>query len=91
MDNPGPGPIVSGMKHDSDILIAGGGLNGPVLALALARAGLSVTLVDAAGPTKGDAFGGTQKTADDFFAALRHEGLTVTEDGVLFRGFAGGF
>lgn len=58
MDNPGPGPIVSGMKHDSDILIAGGGLNGPVLALALARAGLSVTLVDAAGPAKGDAFDG---------------------------------
>ncbi|WP_017927989.1 FAD-dependent monooxygenase [Limimaricola hongkongensis] len=38
------------MKHDSDILIAGGGLNGPVLALALARAGLFVTLVDAAPP-----------------------------------------
>ncbi|WP_432255337.1 UbiH/UbiF/VisC/COQ6 family ubiquinone biosynthesis hydroxylase [Limimaricola sp. AA108-03] len=38
------------MDQDSDILIAGGGLNGPVLALALARAGLSVTLVDAAAP-----------------------------------------
>lgn len=35
------------MTPDSDILIAGGGLNGPALALALARAGLSVTLVDA--------------------------------------------
>ena len=35
------------MKHDSDVLIAGGGLNGPALALALAGAGLSVTVVDA--------------------------------------------
>ncbi len=38
------------MTHDSDILITGGGLNGPVLALALARAGFSVTLVDATPP-----------------------------------------
>jgi 2-octaprenyl-6-methoxyphenol hydroxylase len=35
------------MEHDSDILIAGGGLNGPALALALAQAGLTVTVVDA--------------------------------------------
>ena len=35
------------MHPDTDILIAGGGLNGPTLALALAQAGLSVTLVDA--------------------------------------------
>ncbi|MDO9640688.1 MAG: UbiH/UbiF/VisC/COQ6 family ubiquinone biosynthesis hydroxylase [Pseudotabrizicola sp.] len=35
------------MEYDSDILIAGGGLNGPALALALAQAGLSVTVVDA--------------------------------------------
>lgn len=34
------------MKHDSDILIVGGGLNGPATALALARAGLSVTVID---------------------------------------------
>ena len=32
---------------DSDVLIVGGGLNGPCLALALAQAGLSVHLVDA--------------------------------------------
>jgi 2-octaprenyl-6-methoxyphenol hydroxylase len=32
---------------DNDILIVGGGLNGPALAIALARAGLSVTLIDA--------------------------------------------
>ena len=35
------------MTHDSDILIVGGGLNGPALALALAQAGHSVTVVDA--------------------------------------------
>ena len=35
------------MDHDCDILIVGGGLNGPALALALARQGLSVTIVDA--------------------------------------------
>lgn len=39
---------IGGMKHDSDVIIAGGGLNGPALALALAQAGLSVTVVDAA-------------------------------------------
>ncbi|NUB46391.1 UbiH/UbiF/VisC/COQ6 family ubiquinone biosynthesis hydroxylase [Fertoebacter nigrum] len=35
------------MTQDADILIAGGGLNGPALALALAQAGLSVTVIDA--------------------------------------------
>lgn len=35
------------MTYDSDILIAGGGLNGPALALALAQAGFDVTVVDA--------------------------------------------
>jgi 2-octaprenyl-6-methoxyphenol hydroxylase len=35
------------MAHDSDILIVGGGLNGPVLALAAARLGFRVTLIDA--------------------------------------------
>lgn len=44
---PGVRAISWVMEHDADILIAGGGLNGPVLALALARAGLSVALVDA--------------------------------------------
>ncbi|MDB6179382.1 UbiH/UbiF/VisC/COQ6 family ubiquinone biosynthesis hydroxylase [Paracoccus sp. Z330] len=34
------------MKHDVDVLIAGGGLNGPTLALALANAGLRVAVVD---------------------------------------------
>lgn len=35
------------MTHDSDIVIVGGGLNGPALALALARSGRSVTVIDA--------------------------------------------
>jgi len=47
MDNPGPANILIGMEHDSDILIVGGGLNGPALALALARAGLRSTVIDA--------------------------------------------
>ncbi len=36
------------MSYDTDIVIAGGGLNGPALALGLARAGFSVTVVDPA-------------------------------------------
>lgn len=35
------------MEHYADILIVGGGLNGPALALALSQAGLRVTVVDA--------------------------------------------
>ncbi len=35
------------MSIDSDILIVGGGLNGPALALALAQAGLTSTVIDA--------------------------------------------
>ncbi len=35
------------MKRDSEIIIVGGGLNGPALALALADGGFSVTIIDA--------------------------------------------
>ena len=35
------------MTYDSDIIIVGGGLNGPTLALACAQIGLSVTIIDA--------------------------------------------
>ncbi len=35
------------MRHDADILIVGGGLNGPLLALALAGTGLRVSVLDA--------------------------------------------
>jgi 2-octaprenyl-6-methoxyphenol hydroxylase len=38
------------MSLDTDILIAGGGLNGPALALALAQGGFRVTVVDARPP-----------------------------------------
>lgn len=37
----------AGMNRDHDIIIAGGGLNGPALGLALASAGLSVAIIDA--------------------------------------------
>lgn len=47
MDNPVPRRILRGMEQRSDILIVGGGLNGPALALALAGNGHSVTIVDA--------------------------------------------
>ena len=47
MDNPARQVILGAMKPDCDILIVGGGLNGPALALALAQGGLSVTVIDA--------------------------------------------
>jgi 2-octaprenyl-6-methoxyphenol hydroxylase len=47
MDIPALCAIFGDMKHDTDILIVGGGLNGPALALALAQGGLRVTVVDA--------------------------------------------
>ena len=47
MDNPAGPAILTGMEHDSDLLIVGGGLNGPALALAAAKAGLSSTVIDA--------------------------------------------
>ena len=47
MDNCPAGRILRGMTDMREILIVGGGLNGPSLALALAQAGHSVTLIDA--------------------------------------------
>jgi 2-octaprenyl-6-methoxyphenol hydroxylase len=47
MDNPDLLPILSGMDFDTDIAIVGGGLNGPILALALAKAGITTTVIDA--------------------------------------------
>jgi 2-octaprenyl-6-methoxyphenol hydroxylase len=47
MDNPGTQVILRAMDTDSDIVIVGGGLNGPALALALARGGFRVTVIDA--------------------------------------------
>ncbi|MCI5038111.1 MAG: FAD-dependent oxidoreductase, partial [Donghicola eburneus] len=47
MDNPDRQRILQGMTQTSDILIVGGGLAGPSLALALAQKGLTVTIIDA--------------------------------------------
>ncbi|MFO7759939.1 MAG: UbiH/UbiF/VisC/COQ6 family ubiquinone biosynthesis hydroxylase [Roseovarius sp.] len=47
MDNPAWTDILKAMEHDSDILIIGGGLNGPLLALAAAQSGLSSIVIDA--------------------------------------------
>ncbi|MEL6450494.1 MAG: FAD-dependent monooxygenase [Pseudomonadota bacterium] len=48
MDNPRRAPILPPMQDfDSDILIVGGGLSGPILALALAQAGHRVAVIDA--------------------------------------------
>ena len=49
MDNPAQQRILRCMahKHETDIAIIGGGLNGPALALALAQNGLNVTVIDA--------------------------------------------
>lgn len=47
MDNPGRRAILGAMEQDADVIITGGGLNGPALALALARAGLRVAVIDA--------------------------------------------
>ena len=47
MDNPARPAIFRGMEHDADILIVGGGLNGPALGLALAQGGIRVAVIDA--------------------------------------------
>ena len=47
MDNPRQRVQKGNMKLDADILIVGGGLNGPALALALADTGFTVTIIDA--------------------------------------------
>lgn len=47
MDNPEAALILAVMTPDTDIVIVGGGLNGPALALALARAEHRVTVIDA--------------------------------------------
>ncbi|MEO0691943.1 MAG: FAD-dependent monooxygenase [Pseudomonadota bacterium] len=56
MDNPTPAAILRGMSMD--ILIVGGGLSGPILALALAQSGQRVTVIDALDTET--------RTADDF-------------------------
>lgn len=48
MDNAPPRPIIPPMDHD--VIIAGGGLNGTTLAVALSRYGLDVALADPRAP-----------------------------------------
>lgn len=47
MDNPARTSILKLMEFDSDLIIIGGGLNGPALALAAAQGGLTSTVIDA--------------------------------------------
>ncbi|WP_425093104.1 FAD-dependent monooxygenase [Tropicimonas sp. S265A] len=47
MDNHPDAAIFSPMTHDADVLIVGGGLNGPALALSLAQAGITSCAIDA--------------------------------------------
>ena len=66
------------MTYDSDILIVGGGLNGPVLALALAQSGLTSTVIDAqpAGTLMAEDFDGrAYALALASVRLLRHLGL----------------
>ena len=44
MDNPARSAILSVMKND--LIIVGGGLNGPALAIAAAQAGFTVCIID---------------------------------------------
>jgi 2-octaprenyl-6-methoxyphenol hydroxylase len=58
MDNPDKGRIFRPMNIDTniaaDVIIVGGGLNGPTLALALSNIGLRTTVIDTlAAPTRG--------------------------------------
>lgn len=46
MDNPARRRILRVMSTDTDIVIVGGGLNGPALALGLAQIGLRTTVID---------------------------------------------
>ncbi|GAA3857048.1 FAD-dependent monooxygenase [Celeribacter arenosi] len=47
MDNPERNAILAGMEKTYDLLVVGGGLNGPALALACAQAGMRVAVIDA--------------------------------------------
>ena len=67
MDNPPSTDIFRTMSFDSDILIAGGGLNGSTLALALAATGQSVTIVE---PRPLDALNDTQFDGRSYAMAL---------------------
>lgn len=52
MDNAAAPRMSGAMEFDTDVVVAGGGLNGTTTALALASGGLDVTLVDPAPPAE---------------------------------------
>ncbi|MEP1522334.1 MAG: UbiH/UbiF/VisC/COQ6 family ubiquinone biosynthesis hydroxylase [Ascidiaceihabitans sp.] len=47
MDNPRHAAHINSMTQETEIAIVGGGLNGPILALALAQSGITSTVIDA--------------------------------------------
>ncbi|PWE26555.1 2-octaprenyl-6-methoxyphenyl hydroxylase [Pararhodobacter marinus] len=69
------------MTQDADILIVGGGLNGPALALALAQGGLSVTVIDARPETSR-----AEETFDGRAYALAIASVRVLQALGLWRG-----
>jgi 2-octaprenyl-6-methoxyphenol hydroxylase len=105
MDNPAEATMMAAMNRMHDVVVVGGGLNGPALALALARAGLSVAVIDAQ-PTRARAEGGFDGRAYALAVASRRllAGIGVwsevesnaqpilhirTADGLPAAGFAG--
>ncbi len=69
------------MTQDADILIVGGGLNGPALALALAQGGLTVTVIDARPETSR-----AEETFDGRAYALAIASVRVLQALGLWRG-----
>ncbi len=83
MDFP-PCPCMIRAMTDVDILIAGGGLNGPVLAIALAQAGLRVAVVD---PRPADARAGDNFDGRAYALAVASQRLLKALG--LWQGLAG--
>ena len=76
--------MIAPMELDADILIAGGGLNGPTLALALAQAGLRVIVVD---PRPADARAGDNSDGRAYALAVSSQRLLKALG--LWTGLAG--
>lgn len=83
MDFPAPPCMIRAMS-DVDVLIAGGGLNGPTLALALAQAGLRVAVVD---PRPADARAGDNFDGRAYALAVASQRLLKALG--LWQGLAG--
>lgn len=72
------------MNRDHDVIVAGGGLNGPALALALAEAGLTVAVID---PRRADLRAGEAFDGRAYALALASQRLLAALG--LWRGLAG--